>query len=207
MFVEEQRLPGGNAGGAVLVDSTVRRPTGPWTPAVHALLCHLESCNFAGGAGHRRAGPRDPELPARQDGSDPSAPGPYGCTPTKRSGKPAGGCAATTMPGPAWDDRTVVADSQASDPMGSLALLRANRPLRLLWTARTVSFLGDSLSLVALMLYVADATGAALAVALLLLVGDFAPALLVPLTGTVSDRFALKRIMLGCEAAQARWSR
>ena len=119
----------------------------------------------AAGAGHRRAGPRDPELPARQDGSDPPAPGPYGCTPTKRSGKPAGGCAATTMPGPAWDDRTVVADSQASDPMGSLALLRANRPLRLLWTARTVSFLGDSLSLVALMLYVADATGAALAVA------------------------------------------
>jgi MFS family permease len=111
------------------------------------------------------------------------------------------------MPGPAWDDRTVVADSQASDPMGSLALLRANRPLRLLWTARTVSFLDDSLSLVALMLYVGDATGAALAVALLLLVGDFAPALLVPLTGTVSDRFALKRIMLGCEAAQARWSR
>jgi MFS family permease len=111
------------------------------------------------------------------------------------------------MPGPAWDDRTVVADSQASDPMGSLALLRANRPLRLLWTARTVSFLDDSLSLVALMLYVGDATGAALAVALLLLVGDFAAALLVPLTGTVSDRFALKRIMLGCEAAQARWSR
>ncbi len=95
-----------------------------------------------------------------------------------------------------------MADNQASDRMGSLSLLRANRPLRLLWTARTVSFLGDSLSLVALMLYVADATGAALAVALLLLVGDFAPALLGPLTGTVSDRFDLKRVMLGCEAAQ-----
>lgn len=44
----EQRLPGGNAGGAVLVDGTVRRPTGPWTPAVHDLLRHLERRGFAG---------------------------------------------------------------------------------------------------------------------------------------------------------------
>ena len=38
---EEQRLPGGNVGGAVRVGSTVRRATGPWTPAVHALLTYL----------------------------------------------------------------------------------------------------------------------------------------------------------------------
>jgi hypothetical protein len=31
----------GNVGGAVRVGDTVRRPTGPWTPAVHALLTHL----------------------------------------------------------------------------------------------------------------------------------------------------------------------
>ncbi|HEU4425826.1 MAG TPA: phosphotransferase [Pilimelia sp.] len=36
----EQRLVG-NVGGAVKVGDTVRRPTGPWTPAVHALLDHL----------------------------------------------------------------------------------------------------------------------------------------------------------------------
>lgn len=46
--MEERRLPGGNAGGAVLVDGTVRRATGPWTPAVHALLRHLEGRGFAG---------------------------------------------------------------------------------------------------------------------------------------------------------------
>jgi Ser/Thr protein kinase RdoA (MazF antagonist) len=46
--MEEQPLPGGNAGGAVLVDGTVRRPAGPWTPTVHALLDHLESRGFAG---------------------------------------------------------------------------------------------------------------------------------------------------------------
>lgn len=37
----EVRLAGGNVGGAVLVGDTVRRATGPWTPAVHALLDYL----------------------------------------------------------------------------------------------------------------------------------------------------------------------
>lgn len=34
-------LDGGNVGGAVRVGDTVRRPTGPWTPAVHELLAFL----------------------------------------------------------------------------------------------------------------------------------------------------------------------
>ncbi len=46
--MEDQPLPGGNAGGAVLVGGTVRRPTGAWTPSVHALLRHLETRGFAG---------------------------------------------------------------------------------------------------------------------------------------------------------------
>ena len=85
---------------------------------------------------------------------------------------------------------------------GSLRLLAANRPFRLLWTARAVSFLGDSLGLVALMLHVAETTGQALAVAVLLLAGDFAPALLGPLTGTVADRLDRRRVMVGCELVQ-----
>jgi len=36
----EETLPG-NVGGAIRIGGTVRRPTGPWTPAVHALLDHL----------------------------------------------------------------------------------------------------------------------------------------------------------------------
>lgn len=36
-------LAGGNVSGAVRVGDTVRRRTGPWTPAVHALLRHLEA--------------------------------------------------------------------------------------------------------------------------------------------------------------------
>jgi MFS family permease len=65
-----------------------------------------------------------------------------------------------------------------------------------------VSFLGDSLALVALMLHVASTTGQALAVALLLLAGDFAPALLGPLTGTVADRLERRGVMVGCELLQ-----
>jgi hypothetical protein len=41
MTDDEIRLTGGNVGGAVRVGNTVRRTTGPWTPAVHALLDHL----------------------------------------------------------------------------------------------------------------------------------------------------------------------
>src|SRR5215217_370173 len=85
---------------------------------------------------------------------------------------------------------------------GPARLLRDNRAFRSLWCAQGVSFLGDCLDLVALLLYTADATGRALSVALLLLVGDFAPALLGPLTGVASDRFDPKRVMVSCELAQ-----
>jgi hypothetical protein len=42
-------LAGGNmSGGVVRVGDTVRRPAGPWTPAVHALLTHLHAAGFRG---------------------------------------------------------------------------------------------------------------------------------------------------------------
>jgi MFS family permease len=72
-----------------------------------------------------------------------------------------------------------------------------------LLSARLISSVGDSLSLVALMLHVAQSTGQALAVAALLLAGDFVPALLSPLTGAVSDRFDRRRVMITCELVQA----
>src|SRR6266545_3193375 len=83
-----------------------------------------------------------------------------------------------------------------------MRLLRTNREFRSLSIARVVSYIGDAVSLVALMLYVAETAGQALAVALLLLVGDFTPALLSPLTGALSDRFDRRRVMIGCELAQ-----
>ncbi len=39
-------LVGGNVGGAVRIGTTVRRPVGPWTPAVHALLAHLDKAGL-----------------------------------------------------------------------------------------------------------------------------------------------------------------
>jgi MFS family permease len=82
------------------------------------------------------------------------------------------------------------------------ALLRANPDFRLLWTARTASYVGDSLGLVALLIYLEASTGQALAVALLLIVVDFVPGLLGPLTGVVGDRFDLRRVLVACEVAQ-----
>ncbi|NMH91933.1 MFS transporter [Pseudonocardia bannensis] len=81
--------------------------------------------------------------------------------------------------------------------------MRRHRGYRALWTSRAVSLLGDAMSLVALMLHVAGTTGAALAVALLLLAGDVAPSLLAPLTGALSDRIDLRRLMVVCDLAQA----
>jgi Phosphotransferase enzyme family len=43
-----QRMPGGRNDGAVRVGQTVRRQAGTQTPAVHALLRHLEAVGFAG---------------------------------------------------------------------------------------------------------------------------------------------------------------
>ena len=44
----EIALPGGNVGGAVRVGDTVRRATGPWTPAVHGLLNYLAEAGVTG---------------------------------------------------------------------------------------------------------------------------------------------------------------
>ncbi|MEV4804749.1 aminoglycoside phosphotransferase family protein [Nonomuraea sp. NPDC049421] len=45
---DEEILTGGGVNHVVKVAGTVRRPTGPWTPAVHALLRHLAARGFTG---------------------------------------------------------------------------------------------------------------------------------------------------------------
>jgi len=45
-LLDGETLPGGNVGGAVRIGTTVRRPTGPWTPAVHALLAYLDNAGL-----------------------------------------------------------------------------------------------------------------------------------------------------------------
>jgi hypothetical protein len=46
MTAHEQPFTDGNITAVVRVGATVRRATGPWTPAVHALLRHLEARGF-----------------------------------------------------------------------------------------------------------------------------------------------------------------
>ncbi|MEA3056177.1 MAG: hypothetical protein QOD30_1609 [Actinomycetota bacterium] len=44
----EEVLAGGNLSRVVRIGDTVRRPTGAWTPTIHALLRHLEAVGFDG---------------------------------------------------------------------------------------------------------------------------------------------------------------
>ncbi|HUA41560.1 MAG TPA: MFS transporter [Streptosporangiaceae bacterium] len=85
---------------------------------------------------------------------------------------------------------------------GMRALLRGSSPFRSLWLARLLSFLGDSVGLIALLLYTAEHFGTGLAVALLMIVGDFVPGLLSPVAGAVSDRWDKRTVMVSCELIQ-----
>ncbi|MEV4134319.1 MFS transporter [Dactylosporangium sp. NPDC049742] len=90
-----------------------------------------------------------------------------------------------------------IRDASGSDPETT------PRGLGALLGARGISYAGDTLSMVALMLHVAGATGQGLAVAALLLAGDFVPSLVAPFAGALADRFDRRRLMIGCELVQA----
>ncbi|HEY5878577.1 MAG TPA: MFS transporter [Nakamurella sp.] len=90
------------------------------------------------------------------------------------------------------------------DDARSGSVLRNNAAFRRLWAARTISAFGDSLGLVALIVFLAqNDVGVAFAVAGLLLVGEFIPSLLGPLAGALSDRFDRRRVMVLSELVQA----
>jgi mutator protein MutT len=48
LLLDGHRLEGGNVGGAVRIGRTVRRPTGPWTPAVHRVLGRAREAGLDG---------------------------------------------------------------------------------------------------------------------------------------------------------------
>ena len=93
-----------------------------------------------------------------------------------------------------------MADPVARAP--ARALLAGNPAFRTLWAARVVSFLGDSVGLIALLLYTASHFGTGLAVALLMLAGDFVPSLLSPFAGAVADRWDRRVVLISCELVQ-----
>lgn len=79
---------------------------------------------------------------------------------------------------------------------------RYSRPFGYLWSARTISFSGDVLAQVALVVLATQQRNAALAVSLLLLAQTL-PRLLGPLAGIIADRVDGRRLMVACELGQA----
>ena len=70
-----------------------------------------------------------------------------------------------------------------------------------LWAARLVSFLGDAMASVVLILHLAEEEGTGTAVGALL-VAEAAPRLAAPVAGAICDRVDQRRLLIACEAGQ-----
>jgi MFS family permease len=86
--------------------------------------------------------------------------------------------------------------------MVSTAGLHRARAFQFLWSARAISFFGDTIAQVALVLLAARQPSAALAVSLLLLAQTL-PRMLGPFAGILADRVDQRLLMIGCELGQA----
>ncbi len=81
------------------------------------------------------------------------------------------------------------------------SLLRSHAGFRWLWTSRAISYVGDGIALIALVLHVEATEGSGTAVAGLLLAAAL-PSLLGPLAGSIADRVDRRRMMIACELGQ-----
>jgi MFS family permease len=81
------------------------------------------------------------------------------------------------------------------------SLLRRHAGFRWLWTSRAISFVGDGIALVALVLHVQETSGSGSAVAGLLLAAAL-PSLFGPVAGSIADRVDRRRMMIVCELGQ-----
>jgi MFS family permease len=81
-------------------------------------------------------------------------------------------------------------------------LLTTNRGFLLYWSGRTTSIAGNQLARVALTVLVYELRGGAAGVSVLLL-AFIIPRLIGPLAGVLADRADSKRLMVGCDLAQA----
>jgi MFS family permease len=88
-----------------------------------------------------------------------------------------------------------------SRPDRRTSLLRRHRPFRYLWLSRVVSFVGDGIALIALVLHVQGSGGSGTKVAGLLLAAAL-PSLLGPVAGTLADRVDRRSLMRSCELGQ-----
>ncbi|MDQ3759397.1 MAG: MFS transporter [Actinomycetota bacterium] len=84
----------------------------------------------------------------------------------------------------------------------AIDLLRERSPYRPFLGALTLSWIGDGISMAALLLYVEAIEGTGVAVGALLLTQTL-PRLVGPLAGSVADRTDTVRLMIGCDLGQA----
>jgi MFS family permease len=84
-----------------------------------------------------------------------------------------------------------------------LALLRTNRYYRQLWLAQVVSMAGDWFSLVAVVALTARYTGAAQALAGLLVVRLLPMVVFAPFAGVLADRINRRNLMIGADLGRA----
>jgi MFS family permease len=89
-------------------------------------------------------------------------------------------------------------DLPGRPPSGGL--LRRAPAFRALWLARAVSYTGDGISQVAIVLFASGSGPAAVGLALL---ANTAPRLLGPLAGALADRVERRRLMTACQLGQA----
>jgi MFS family permease len=92
---------------------------------------------------------------------------------------------------------------RASEPVGYVGLLRANRDFRMLWLGQVVSQLGDWFDTIALFTLVLKLTGSGRAVGLVLVARFLPSVVLGPLSGVLADRFNRRHIMIASDAARA----
>jgi MFS family permease len=88
------------------------------------------------------------------------------------------------------------------DGRRSASIVRRSASFRWFWSARAVSYTGDGIALIALLLYVQEAEATGISVGLVVLAGT-APRLLGPFAGTVADRVDQRRLMVACDLGQA----
>jgi MFS family permease len=84
----------------------------------------------------------------------------------------------------------------------SASIVRRNASFRWFWSARAVSYTGDGIALIALLLYAQETEATGISVGLVVLAGT-APRLLGPFAGTVADRVDQRLLMVACDLGQA----
>ncbi len=91
----------------------------------------------------------------------------------------------------------------AAQPVGYVALVRANLNYRRLWLGSVVSLLGDWFNTIALYALVLQLSGSAIAIGAIFITKMLPWALASPVAGLIVDRYDRRRLMIGADLVRA----